>query len=148
MVVKLEELYHLILELLTSDLSQGHRAAWKKKTAVLYLTDYSSEWCKIRDDYLSLSTKCTETCFYHVSYKTRAVTPFLWLRQKTLTLGFFRTLRELWLSNLAEIYLGWTSTILPNIIDLGRFSRSQASVKQKNWMHRYLKDYSTEWHQI
>ena len=67
MLVKLKGLYPLILELMTSDLSQGHRAARKKNTAVLYLRDHSSESYQIRYDYLSLKTKSAETCFYHVS---------------------------------------------------------------------------------
>ena len=118
MLVKLEELYHLIPKLMTSDLSKGHRVNIKKKTAVAYLRDYPSEWNQIWCDYSLLSTNYTETSFFHIGRITRAVTPFLRLRQKTLTLGFFRTLWEQFLSNLVGIYPASAFTILPNMIDL------------------------------
>ena len=65
--------------------------------------------------------------------KNKGSNSVLAFASKNFNVGLFSDAMGAMTLNLVGIYPGWTFTVLPKMIDLGAFSRSQACVKWKSW---------------
>ena len=123
----------------------------------LYLKDYSTDRHQIWYGCLYLWTKFAETCFFGVGGKTRAVTLFLMLATKNFNVWWFSDTMGAMTLKLGRIIPGidlynfarydWPRPIF-KVTGLLWMKKVTGLCQMKNLVHLYLKDYSTDWHQI